>query len=60
MSTIKINNKLINYLHMKIYKAPKVIAEIGCNHKGEIEIAKELIRVVQMLPNFKNEQIKNC
>lgn len=22
---------------------PKVIAEIGCNHKGEIEIAKELI-----------------
>ncbi|MGI5821677.1 MAG: N-acetylneuraminate synthase family protein [Bacteroidales bacterium] len=28
---------------MKNYKEPKVIAEIGCNHKGEIEIAKELI-----------------
>jgi sialic acid synthase len=25
------------------YKSPKVIAEIGCNHKGEMEIAKELI-----------------
>ncbi len=28
-----------------IYQKPKVIAEIGCNHKGDIEIAKELIRV---------------
>lgn len=25
------------------YKEPKVIAEIGCNHKGEMDIAKELI-----------------
>lgn len=25
------------------YIAPKVIAEIGCNHKGEMDIAKELI-----------------
>ena len=25
------------------YKIPKVIAEIGCNHMGKIEIAKELI-----------------
>ncbi len=25
------------------YKASKVIAEIGCNHKGEMGIAKELI-----------------
>lgn len=24
-------------------KAPKVIAEIGCNHKGDMSIAKELI-----------------
>ena len=31
---------------MKIsYKPPKVIAEIGCNHKGEIDLAKELISV---------------
>lgn len=25
------------------YKSPKIIAEIGCNHKGEMQIAKELI-----------------
>jgi len=25
------------------YKEPKIIAEIGCNHMGEIDIAKELI-----------------
>ncbi len=24
---------------------PKVIAEIGCNHKGEMEVAKELLKV---------------
>lgn len=28
---------------MKQYKKPIVVAEIGCNHKGDIEIAKELI-----------------
>ncbi len=27
------------------YKQPQVIAEIGCNHKGEMEIAKELIKM---------------
>ena len=27
------------------YKSPQVIAEIGCNHKGEIKIAKELLKV---------------
>ena len=26
------------------YEKPMVIAEIGCNHKGEIEIAKEMIK----------------
>ena len=25
-------------------KLPKIIAEIGCNHKGDIEIAKEMIK----------------
>ena len=25
------------------YTEPKIIAEIGCNHMGEIDIAKELI-----------------
>ena len=27
------------------YKKPTIIAEIGCNHKGDIEIAKEMIKV---------------
>ena len=27
------------------YRIPKVIAEIGCNHKGEMEIAFELIKL---------------
>ena len=35
-------------------KPPKVIAEIGCNHKGDIEIAKELIKVAK---NFCNADI---
>jgi len=32
-------------------KNHKVIAEIGCNHKGDIEIAKELIRVAKIFCN---------
>jgi len=28
-------------------KEPKVIAEIGCNHKGEIEVAKELLSLAK-------------
>lgn len=27
------------------YREPEVIAEIGCNHKGDIKIAKELIKM---------------
>ena len=27
------------------YSAPKVIAEIGCNHKGDIQIAKKLLEI---------------
>ncbi|WP_018127131.1 N-acetylneuraminate synthase family protein [Balneola vulgaris] len=27
-------------------KAPKVIAEIGCNHKGQMEIAEEMIMMI--------------
>ena len=27
------------------YKSPRVIAEIGCNHKGEMEIAHEMIKM---------------
>jgi sialic acid synthase len=29
------------------YQTPKVIAEIGCNHMGKIEIAKELIKMAK-------------
>ena len=31
---------------MKVnYQEPKVIAEIGCNHKGDMKIAKEFLRI---------------
>lgn len=33
---------------MNTYKPPYVIAEIGCNHKGDITIAKELIKVAKI------------
>jgi len=33
------------------YKKPKVIAEIGCNHKGKMSIAKELIKVAKIYCN---------
>ena len=29
------------------YKYPKIVAEIGCNHKGDFEIARELIRLAK-------------
>jgi len=28
-----------------MFKSPKLIAEIGCNHKGDFEIAKELLKI---------------
>lgn len=33
------------------YKKPKLIAEAGCNHKGEMEIAKELIKIAAIFCN---------
>jgi sialic acid synthase len=36
---------------MNQYKKPYVIAEIGCNHKGEMEIAKELIKIAKIFCN---------
>ena len=36
---------------MKTYKPPYIIAEIGCNHKGDMEIAKELIKVAKIFCN---------
>ena len=29
-------------------KTPKIIAEIGCNHKGDFEIAKEMIKMAKI------------
>lgn len=37
----------IGALHSFVYSEPKVIAEIGCNHKGEVEIAKELLTLAK-------------
>lgn len=34
-----------------MYQQPKLIAEIGCNHKGDMEIAKELIKVAKIFCN---------
>ena len=36
---------------MNSYIKPFVIAEIGCNHKGDMEIAKELIKVAKIFSN---------
>ena len=32
---------------MQNYKKPKIIAEIGCNHKGDINIAYNLIKLAK-------------
>jgi len=37
----------ISALHDFKYMPPKVIAEIGCNHKGELEIAKDLLTIAK-------------
>ncbi|MEO6686914.1 MAG: N-acetylneuraminate synthase family protein [Dyadobacter sp.] len=34
----------MNYLN---YQPPKIVAEIGCNHMGNLDIAKELIRLAK-------------
>ena len=36
---------------MSEYTKPFVIAEIGCNHKGDFEIAKELVKVAKIFCN---------
>ncbi len=33
------------------YNHPKIIAEIGCNHKGDLDIAKELVKVAKLYGN---------
>ncbi len=37
---------MANHKHISYHKA-KVVAEIGCNHKGDFDIAKELIRLAK-------------
>ncbi|HQI17534.1 MAG TPA: N-acetylneuraminate synthase, partial [Bacillota bacterium] len=27
------------------YQKARLVAEVGCNHKGEMEIAKEMIKI---------------
>ncbi|MDY6820927.1 MAG: N-acetylneuraminate synthase family protein [Deferribacterota bacterium] len=33
------------------YMKPKVVAEIGCNHKGDFELAKEMIKIAKVFCN---------
>ena len=35
----------------QMYNKPFVIAEIGCNHKGQMDIAKEMIKVAKIFCN---------
>ncbi len=37
----------MNKKHRMTYKKPIIIAEIGCNHKGDINIAKELMKLAK-------------
>jgi N-acetylneuraminate synthase len=37
----------LSALHGFQYMPPQVIAEIGCNHKGELEVAKELLTLAK-------------
>ena len=41
----------MNFKLEESFKVPKVIAEIGCNHKGDIEIAKEMIKIAKIFCN---------
>jgi N-acetylneuraminate synthase len=43
----KVKTTDMSALQSFVYPVPKVIAEIGCNHKGEIEIAKELLSLAK-------------
>jgi N-acetylneuraminate synthase len=37
----------LSALQSFVYMPPKVIAEIGCNHKGELDIAKDLLTLAK-------------
>lgn len=36
---------------MGMYKKPRLVAEIGCNHKGDMDIAKEFIKIAAVYCN---------
>ena len=36
---------------MNKYEKPYVIAEIGCNHKGDMAIAKEMVKMARIFCN---------
>ena len=42
------------------YLKPFVIAEIGCNHKGDMDIAKRLIRTAAIYCEVDAGAIGNC
>ena len=51
---------IINKKQSNMFKKPFLIAEIGCNHKGEMSIAKDMIGVAKefckvSVVNFKRE-----
>lgn len=33
------------------YKKPRLVAEVGCNHKGEVDIALEMIKIAKIFCN---------
>ena len=37
-------------------KAPKIIAEIGCNHKGDMAIAREMIKSLKRFEALGEEE----
>ncbi len=39
------------HLDENYYEDPKVVAEIGCNHMGDFEIAKEMIKIAKIYCN---------
>lgn len=47
------------------YQKARLVAEVGCNHKGEMEIAKEMIKIAaifvkQILLNSRRGTTESC
>lgn len=43
---------------MNDIQTPKVIAEIGCNHKGNMDVAKELIKIPSACNRFQGIKLQ--